>query len=333
MTLVIGVLAVPSITLRIAVLGAGRIGSAIAFNLARNGHHDVTVIARAESDRFTQLRRDDGILDVHGKKANVSVSGRLDESLPFDLVIVTVLAHQVESILPELKQSCAKSILFMFNNFEPESLRDLIGSERCCFGMPFLQSDFDKDGRLNATIGVGGQKSIISEQRWVDMFVASGVPATLETNMLLWLRCHVPLGVAFESVSVLAVRRGGGASWTECIMLARGVHASFMLIQALGYSLYPSGKSWLNKSPDWIIASMLWSISRVAPFRDLLATGAAECRALIDAMVASAPRAKAPVRVDLIIAMRPEKLDQNFRMKFPLMVLMALINNNFNATI
>ena len=296
----------PSTTLRIAVLGAGRIGSAIAFNLARIGHHDITMIARAGSDRFKQLQRDNGILDVHGKKANVLVSDKLDESVPFDLVIVTVLAHQVDAVLPALKQSCAKSILFMFNNFEPESLRDSIGSSRSSFGMPFLQSDFDKDGRLTATIGAGGQKSIISEQRWVDLFVSSGVPAALEANMLVWLRSHVPLGVAFESVSVRAVRRGGGASWAECMMLARGVHASFELIQKLGYSLYPSGKAWLNKSPDWMIASMLWFVSRVTSFRDLLATGAAECRALVDAMVASAPRAKAPVRIDLIMAMRPE---------------------------
>jgi 2-dehydropantoate 2-reductase len=304
--LLAGAFALSSTTLRIAVLGAGRIGSALAYNLTNVGHHDVTVISRAGSARFNQLQRDNGILDVHGKNANVLVADKLDTSVPYDLVIVTVLAHQLDSILPTLKQSSAKSILFMFNNFEPESLRDYIGAERCCFGMPFLQSDFDKDGRLNATIGAGGQKSIISEQRWVDLFIASGLPAALEKKMLLWLRCHVPLGVAFESVSVAALRRGGGASWAESMVLARGVHEGFALIQKLGYPLYPSGKAWLNKSPAWIFASMLWSISRVTSFRELLATGAAECRALVDVMVAAATREKSPVNVDLIRAMRPK---------------------------
>jgi 2-dehydropantoate 2-reductase len=172
--------------------------------------------------------------------------------------------------------------------------------------MPFIQSDFDKDGRLNATIGAGGQKSLISEQKWVDVFIASGLPAALEPNMLLWLRCHVPFGVALESVSVAAVRRGGGASWAECMVIAHGMHEAFALIQNLGYHLYPSFKDWLNKTPAWIFASMLWMISRVASFRDLLANGAAECRALVDVMVATAIRANAPLNVDLIKAMRPK---------------------------
>lgn len=38
--------------LRIVVLGAGKIGSAFAFQLARTGHHDVTVVARPGSVRL-----------------------------------------------------------------------------------------------------------------------------------------------------------------------------------------------------------------------------------------------------------------------------------------
>jgi 2-dehydropantoate 2-reductase len=35
--------------LHIAIVGAGRIGSAFAFQLARTGNHDVTVVARPGS--------------------------------------------------------------------------------------------------------------------------------------------------------------------------------------------------------------------------------------------------------------------------------------------
>ena len=51
---------------------------------------------------------------------------------------------------------------------------------------------------------------------------------------------------------------------------------------------------------------MLWSVSRVRSFRELLATGKEECRALVDLMVASAPRAQFPIAVSKIQAMKPE---------------------------
>ena len=40
------------------------------------------------------------------------------------------------------------------------------------------------------------------------MFNAAGLPATLEPDMPLWLRCHTPMCVAFESVAVACERRG-----------------------------------------------------------------------------------------------------------------------------
>jgi 2-dehydropantoate 2-reductase len=193
----------------------------------------------------------------------------------------------------------------MFNTFDPDRLTDAIGAARCSFGIPFVQADFDPDGRLKATIGAGGQKTRMGRQRWVDVFRAAGLPAALEPNMPLWLRCHAPLCVALESVSVAAVRRGGGASWGEAMVLAHGVHECFALIRGLGFPIYPRGKAVIAASPTWAVAALLWFMSRIKSFRTLLATGANECRALIDVMAAAAPRANPPVRVDRIEAMRP----------------------------
>ena len=294
-----------SSSLAIAVVGVGGIGSAFAYQLARTGKHDVTVIARPNSQRLAQLRRDDGIIDVKGERANVRVADNLDEQLPYDLVVVTLLGHQVDAVLPALTRSAAKCILFMFNNFDPERLATAVGPERAAFGMPFIQSFLDKDGRLNATIGAGGQQSKLGDQRWVDLFAGAGLPAVLEPNMPLWLRCHVPMCIAFESVSVAGMRRNGGATWAEAMTLARGMQESFTLIQRLGYKLYPADKARLKASPALIAASMLWSVSRIRSFRELLATGAAECRALVDVMLAAAPQAKPPVATDRIRAMKP----------------------------
>lgn len=291
--------------MRIAVLGVGKIGSTFAFQLARTGHHEVTVIARPGSTRLQQLQRDNGIVNTKGERADVRVTDMLDEQIPYDLVIVTLLVHQVDAMLPTLQRSSAGCILFMFVNFEPERLRDAVGIERCSFGMPGVQAMIDNDGKLKATIGAGGQKTMISQKRWVDVFNAAGLPAVLEPDMPLWLRCHVPLCVAFESVSVAAVRRGGGASWGEALVLAHGVHESFALIQGLGYQVYPRGKVLINSCPAWVVAAMLWLLSRNPSFRDLLATGINECRVLVDLMMASAPRANPPVRVAKIKAMKP----------------------------
>ena len=298
-------IALPPSSLRVAVIGVGNIGSTFAFQLVRIGGHDVTVVARPGSRRLEQLRRDGAIVDVQGLRANVHVTDALDEQTPFDLVIVTLLAHQVDAVLPALRRSAARCVQFMFNTFNPERLREAVGPERCAFGMNFVQATLDENGRLKATIGAGGQKTLMDQERWANLFKAAGLPATVEPDMPSWLRCHVPLCVAFESVSVAGVRRGGGASWKEASALARGVHASFGLIKALGYPVYPRTKTLIDLAPASMFAAVLWSMSRVRAFRELLATGRAECEALVDAMISTAPRAGALVRVPEIAAMKP----------------------------
>ncbi len=291
-------------TLQIAVVGVGSIGSTFAFQLARSGH-EVTAVARPGSLRLQQLERDNGIVNVQGERAAVRVAKELDAQTPYDLVIVTLLDHQVGAVLPALSRSAAKCIQFMFNTFEPERLRDAVGPARCSFGMPFVQAKIDGNGRLDAKIGAAGQKSKMSDRRWVELFAGAGLPAVFEPEMMLWLRCHVPLCVAFESVSVAGVRRGGGATWRESMVIARGVQESFTLIQRLGYRLYPAGKLWLYRSPAWVVAGMLWFMSRLKSFRELLATGIGECRALVDSLVSATPRAGAVIRVARIEAMKP----------------------------
>ena len=262
-------------------------------------------MARPGSARLGQLQRDGAVVDVQGERARVHAVDALDERVPFDLVIVTLLDHQADAVLPILRRSAARCVQFMFNTFDPERLREAVGPDRCAFGMNFVQATLDMDGRLKAVIGAGGQKTLMDQRRWVDLFNAAGLPAALERDMPLWLRCHVPLCVAFEGVAVAGMKRGGGASWRDCLVLARGVHASFELIEALGYTIYPRSKRLVDRSPASVFAAVLWSMSRVRSFRELLATGEAECVALAEAMVATASRTKASVNVPAITAMRP----------------------------
>jgi len=278
---------------KIAVIGVGGVGSLYAYQLARAGH-DVTVVARPGSVRLEQLQRERAILRDTGECAPVSVASELDEQAVFDLVIVTTLSHQVDALLPTLDRSKAKCVHFMFNNFEPERLRDALGADRCSFGLPFVMANVDLHGKLDAKIGAG-QKTLHGDRRWAKLFVAAGIPSSYEEEMTLWLRCHVPLCIAFESIAVAGQRRGGGASWAEAMRVARGLQGGFAILASLGYRLYPSAKSFLAHAPVFFIAAMLWTMSRISSFRELLATGANECRALVDAIVSAAETAKAPL--------------------------------------
>jgi 2-dehydropantoate 2-reductase len=125
--------------------------------------------------------------------------------------------------------------------------------------------------------------------------------------MLLWLRCHVPLCIALESIAVAGQRRSGGASWVEAMVVARGLHGGFSVVKRLGYPLYPSAKSVINSFPNFLIAFMLWAFSHITSMRELLATGVNECRALIDTMVAAADEAEltAPRDLEAVLAMKP----------------------------
>jgi 2-dehydropantoate 2-reductase len=286
----------------IAVVGAGRIGSTFAYRLARAGN-DVTMIARPGSIRLQQLQRDQGIALTSGERISTSVSSNLDESIEYDLIIVTVLAHQVDAVLPALARSRAKSIHFMFINFEPEYVVAAVGAERASLGMPFEQADFDDDGQLKTASGIG--KTLHGDKRWVELFNDAGISSVFEPDMPLWLRCHVPFTIALESISVIAERRGKGASWSEAMTVARGMHGGWDVIKGLGHTIYPAPKAVMHASPTSLLALMLWSLSRVTSFRELLATGLNECLALLETMEKAAAKAKPAVSAKALMAMKP----------------------------
>ncbi len=294
-----------AIPLSIAVIGAGKIGSTFAYQLARAGHQ-VTVVARPGSPRLQQLQRDRAIALTTGERAPVQVTGTLDEQSPYDLIVVTTLAHQVEALLPALQRSQARCVHFMFVTFEPERLSTALGEARCTFGMPFVMATLDSEGRLKSRI-TSTQKTLHSDRRWVALFQGAGLPSALEPNMPLWLRCHTPLCTAFESIAVAGQRRGRGASWADAMTVARGLHGGFAIARALGYRLYPASKSIMNSLPNVLLAPVLWSFSRVTSFRELLATGLNESRALIDTMAAAAAKLRpaVPNAVQAVLAMKP----------------------------
>lgn len=281
--------------MRIAIVGTGAIGSSFAYQLARAGHA-VTVIARGA--RLERLQRDGAIVLVSGERAVVQVSAALDASTPYDLVLVTVLAPQVAAVMPVLRASAARTVMFMFNTFEPlEPLRDAVGAGRFAFGFPGGVFALLRDGKIERQIRSG---TTAGDAVWAKTFTEAGIPTVVEADMHSWLRSHAALVIPLMAIGTVVLQRGAGISWREAGAYAAAMAAGFRIVRELGNAITPSVVLTLSRLPGVIVKAMLWAMSRTKMLRDLGVLGPAEPRMLIDMMTAAAPG-----KTDALLAIRP----------------------------
>lgn len=288
----------PQLGLRVAVIGPGAIGSTYAFQLSRAGH-DVTVVARGT--RLQQLRRDEAIVTTTGEQAAVHVADELDTTTPWDLVLVTVLVSQVDVLLPRLADSAARTVMFMFNTFQSlDRLRDAVGAQRVVFGFPAMLAGID-DGKLSSTIPRRGAPTTVSHERWATIFSAAGIPAAAHPDMQSWLRTHAALAVPLILAGSGTHQRGRGASRREAMELAHAMREGLNLVRRLGNSLTPSPLAILGHLPVPVVASLLWTLTRLPVFvRTTSMAPAGEAAVLIDEMNSAAPQG-----TPALLAVRP----------------------------
>ncbi|MBN8613801.1 MAG: ketopantoate reductase family protein [Deltaproteobacteria bacterium] len=278
----------------IAVLGAGAIGSTFAHRLARSGH-DVTVIARGT--RLAQLERDGAIVLASGERTPVAVHARLDEAKAYDLVLVTVLATQVDAVLDALTRSAARAVMFMFNTFDPiVPLERAVGASRFVFGFPGGVFALLLDGVLDPQIRRG---TTVSDPGWARVFSDAGIPSVVEKDMHGWLRSHAALVAPLMSMSTVAVQRGS-ITFAEARRYARAMKEGFVLVRRLGHRLLPWSVALVGAFPREVIASLLWLASRTKVLHDLGRLGTTEPRMLIDTM-----SRLAPAETRALVAIRP----------------------------
>lgn len=280
--------------MKVAIVGAGRIGSAFGYHLARSGHN-VTLIARGS--RLEQLRRNKGLIEnITGGRAEVQVDQLLNTTTPWDLVLVTVLAHQVDAVLPSLASCRASTIMFMFNTFgDLHPLRDAVGAHRARFAFPNMISFFEADKLRNVVNGPGLVTATDSPE-WVDLFKAAGLPAELRADMQSYLRSHAAFVVPMMAAAHLAPPHGPGITWRQSLQLATALRAGLTLVTELGHQLMPGFVIGLARLPQHVAAAMLWAFSRTKANRDLRKFGPDEVRSLIDTMADRGPQAAAPLR-------------------------------------
>lgn len=279
--------------MKIAILGAGSIGSTFAFQLSRAGH-EVTVIARGQ--RLEQLEREKAIVKSSGERAEVRVAPVLDPAIEFELVLVTVLAAQVDAVLPALKESRARQVMFMFNTFEPLArLREAVGAERFTFGFPAIIATLD-DGRLTSTIVTVGQITTVTDPQLAEVFTKAGIKSVVHPDMESWLRTHAAFIVPYMIGVRIAYERNGGLSWSEAWRLADGMDEAFKLVKKIGNAITPAPMVLASRLPRVISAALLWSTTRSSKLRKNGAAGMKEPLALIDSMEAIAPGQVAKLR-------------------------------------
>jgi 2-dehydropantoate 2-reductase len=272
--------------MKIAVVGPGGIGSTFAFQLALAGH-DVTVVARGK--RLAQLERDEAVVSSAGRRAPVQVSTALDPKTPWDLVLVTVLASQVDAVLPALSACAAKRVMFMFNTFESlRRLRHAVHKARFAFGFPAILARLE-DGKLTSKIMTRGQLTTVTDEGWAKVFTDAGILTVVHKDMESWLRTHAALVVPVMTVSVAAHARQAGVSWSEAMKSARAMDEGFRLVRKLGNTVTPGRVRVLSRLPTPLMALVLWALSRFPEIRKAGAAGPGEPRTLIDAMSAAAP--------------------------------------------
>ena len=272
--------------MNIAIVGTGGIGSTFALYLSRAGH-DVTVIARGK--RLEQLQRDQAIVTSTGERAKVNVSAALDSTTPWDLVLVTVLAPQVDAVLPAITASAARKVMFMFNTFDPLArLRDAVGVERFSFGFPAILATLD-EGVLTAKVVTRGQVTTVTDAALAGLFTTAGITSVVHDDMESWLRTHAAMVVPFMVAVGQAHQRQAGLSWGESWQLARAMDEGMSLVRKLGNTITPTPMKVLECLPTASVAALLWASTRSSLLRKNGAVGMKEPRALIDSMDASAP--------------------------------------------
>lgn len=281
--------------MKIAILGPGAIGSTFAWHLSRAGHA-VTVVARGA--RLAWLKEHQTIVRRDGVRASVSVEATLDTSVEWDLVLVTVLATQVDAVIPTLQLSRARRIMFMFNTFEELTpLREAVRAERFRFGFPGGVFTILSDGVIHPQIRSG---TTVDDPALADLFSAAKIPTVVEQDMQSWLRTHAALVAPLMAMSVVVLARGSGSSWPEAARYSRALQAGMQIVRAQNSRLLPAPVAFFGLLPRAVLTGLFWAFSRTKTLRDLGKLGATEPRMLIDMMQTAAPELAAP-----LVSIRP----------------------------
>ncbi|RJS57853.1 2-dehydropantoate 2-reductase [Bacillus subtilis] len=98
--------------MKIGIIGGGSVGLLCAYYLSL--HHDVTVVTRRK-EQAAAIQSEGIRLYKGGKEFSTDCSADTSINSGFDLLVVTVKQHQVQSVFPLLERVAKTNILFLQN--------------------------------------------------------------------------------------------------------------------------------------------------------------------------------------------------------------------------
>jgi 2-dehydropantoate 2-reductase len=237
--------------MRIAVIGAGVLGSLYAARLAAAGHV-VTVVARG--DRLTQLQRGPILIlneDNDARAAaTVAVVANLEPDADYDLALVVVRADQIDALLPDLRDNRGvKTFLFLHNRAAGHAaLAQAVGPERLLLGFPGAGGWLD-GGMVRyrlipeqpTTIGEpGGSLSPVLRQV-AKALEQAGFTVALSRHMDDWLKTHAMLVTAIAGSIYLGHGSTAAVAQSRDSIrrLVRGIRQGFGLLSGAGVVITP----------------------------------------------------------------------------------------------
>ncbi|MGW4248924.1 ketopantoate reductase family protein [Nocardia sp. NPDC004722] len=264
-----------STTLRIAVLGAGSIGSLFAAKLADVGH-DVTLIVRNEARRA--FLSEQGLVTrsrLTGRTAiaRVGLEPTLRES--YDLVIVAVQRPHIDALIPTLARNGSRAIMLMFNCASgADQWAEQIGAERLLWGFPAVLADL-RDQVLEyaivpaalrfmqiTTIGTIDGRTTPELEAARDAFDGAGIPTVVDPDIDAWLKTHAAYMAPIMAMGyVPAPRRfGSRLRWADARALAAAIRAGFAAVRGNDVRLTPANMRFLDRLPAPLLTALLWTV-------------------------------------------------------------------------
>ncbi|MCY8996125.1 2-dehydropantoate 2-reductase [Bacillus inaquosorum] len=98
--------------MKIGIIGGGSVGLLCAYYLSL--HHEVTVVTRRE-EQAAAIQSEGIRLYKGGEEFRADCSADMRINSPFDLLVVTVKQHQLQSVFPSLERIGKTNILFLQN--------------------------------------------------------------------------------------------------------------------------------------------------------------------------------------------------------------------------
>jgi 2-dehydropantoate 2-reductase len=258
--------------MRILVYGAGVIGSLYGGKLAAAGH-DVTLLARAEQRR-AELDANGVVLEearTHVRTSQrVPLATRLAPDDAYDVIVVAVARHQVEAILPFLRENTAsRSVLFLVNTADRyRPWLEAVGRERFLAGYPGAAGE--KVGPVvryallpailqPTTLGGAGKPvpTILGEV--VRAFEGAGFPVATRPRVEDWQRTHAaimtPLAQALLAAGGDVAELARSPKLLELVV--RSVRENFRVLESDGVQVAPRVLNPLLDAPVPILRTLL----------------------------------------------------------------------------